>query len=130
MTKNRAKALALPKIMMAIFWLALFLPFSVLATDSPLIIGFDGDEVEYRKGNNYDYTSTEELGQLPIKILQQDAKSFLKIKTKKLGVIWVNKGDVKTRNQKKYAKNCRSIAIAKKSDSRQYGARGAGEECK
>jgi len=131
MTRSKTETLWSLRGVYLILCFLIYLPSTmVLAGTSMLITGFDADEVEIRKGAQYDYVNTAVLGPLPIEVLEQDAKHFLKIKTEKLGVLWVNQGDVKTNNSKKYPKNCRSIAIAKKSDVRQYGVRGAGEKCK
>ena len=91
------------------------------------------DEVEIKTSSGMDYVDKTALGKLPLKVLGSDDDNFFKVRGPDKKVMWVNSSFVTTSEEDGralYGKvNCHTVSVAKKSDKKQYGARGVSEEC-
>jgi len=96
------------------------------------IISFDEDIVEVKEGSRHGKIvdmPIANIGTLPLRVLSTDKVNFHKVIGKEGKELWVS-GSYVTLNKKKVKRNCRSVMVARESDVKAFGVRGAGEACK
>lgn len=98
------------------------------------VMGFDGEDVEgFREsGNNRERVilSISDVGQPPIRILEQNDQGFVRVKGSNGDMLWLRKGDLIT-DDKANVPTCNQAAgLTHASDRTIAGMRGVGEKCK
>ncbi|WP_157794305.1 hypothetical protein [Endozoicomonas ascidiicola] len=85
--------------------------------------------VSIGNSGTWSYLPIADMPELPAKILKRDRQRLtIVLKDEQKGVI--NVGDVRITNEPDIVKICQITTAQRNSDSREYGLRGVGEDCK
>ncbi|AFI84607.1 CHASE2 domain-containing protein [Methylophaga nitratireducenticrescens] len=92
------------------------------------VLSFSFEEVEVKLNGQYKYIESNVIGELPIRVLEENKKGWLKLDSEVSDDLWISKSTV-TLNTDKPVIDCKSMAIGKNQHTQQHGTRGAGEGC-
>jgi len=112
--------------------LSLLLCNETFAVEGLSVVSFDEDVVEVKKDSRHGKIvdmDIVDIGTLPLQVLSTDKMNFHKVIAKDGKELWIS-GSYVTLNKKKEKRSCRSVMVARASDVKAFGVRGAGEACR